>query len=238
MKFLIHIGVLVVSSLLLGGCARQVESVKGQYSDVWTNRLADYRAGVKAQQGVLINDVARYRTILVSAKTSSEGTKSAIAGIRQAMDFAFRLRGRLVVLERFEKKRSTSPTMGLWDAWFYTEFDQLKELMKNWGERRQRFSERLADKSRPYSNLWTDWVKLLSDHAMLTGGVKEVLQLHTEMKGYVSDYARAERADNRRRKALARALMAFSQQMQQQQILYELRRPRTCTTIGNSTTCY
>ncbi len=122
-------------------------------------------------------------------------------------------------------------------AWVQGEVHTLADLD---AASRRHIADFVRESSDPTSTVswYAEYEAILRERGLIDGAAKELSLLWTEVDGYSKDMAIARQIDQERRQRFARAMMAISQYVYQQQMLNALNRPRTCTAIGNTVTCY
>ena len=239
--------VLIIAGGLVS-CASQVPTVRQQHLSSWERQLQVYRtqqAAEIAQMRAATEASSRIDFVgdpQAWAKFAAN-TKSTLAKIETASE----LDGRIAQLSEFVTEMNRDPAPGVMDAWFIREADRVKSAVQWHSDLSQQFLGRSDDLLRSDFPHWmkeaTEVSKwrghILGRHKELELDYKQALAYYHDMGRVAADH----KAAAERQAQVAPALMALGGSLlilnaQQQQLYGTLNRPRTCTLVRNTISCF
>ncbi len=233
---------IILLGLLTASCTAHRESVNRQWSEVWKERAVEYEAEIVRYEEDLSTEWDGFLEVLESNPNDVEAYSASLENLALLVFYKAEAEGRAATLAKYRDFMADERTWGIVSAWFGDQAQKLADLNDKTTARAEAFFARLSDSDESYPNWLNDAERVYQERGLVSGAADELLRLWREVQAYSDDYAAAEQADYEEQQRMAAALQSLGNSMQQysyqQQMLYEMQRPRTCYPTGYSVTCY
>jgi len=238
----------IIAAASMVGCeTTAVQSVHDRYLQTWNEQLQQYYEQYKEWEAVIKENDVRIGQQVASAPEKERWAVliNGVFDLGGQIEKAFEIAGRGEALKAFLAHVQSGPAPGMTDGWFVRQIDELKQRAQSVDQESQTFIANFEQKVRQGVHWIAEVEAIYRARGYVSGYHKELQSLYQQAAGHFGDLQRAGYADHQRAQKqaqAAQALMLFgmylNQMQYQQQLLNTLNRPRTCTSTGNSITCY
>jgi len=238
--------VFVISACQSGAPTGQVGETNRRYLEIWNSRLDGYR-----QQYVSLDAEIRKEADQFANGIQQTAGMQWPDLVRPTLDLAARIRelhriaGRGETLSRFIAHMQTYPTPGLTEVWFQNEAADWQQAAQRTDKTTQQFLSGFEQKVQVSADWMREIEELVTQQGIVEGTGQELDALYRQALAFYGDVGEARAQDQyaeQQRQRASAALFAMGAYMNQlnyqQQLLNTFNRPRTCSTLGNSITCF
>jgi hypothetical protein len=233
----------IVFLLLAGRADAADDTLRNKYLAAWAARLDGYRGEYVRQDSALRKDIAAGTERIFGSETVE--WRELVGPV---MEYSIKIRenftiaGRGETIKRFIAHIQTNPTPGLTEVWFQTEVAELQRRAQVVDGGTQAFLASLNDRIE-MSNAWILEIEQLARaQGMVVGTVQELPLLFQNAQSYYRELRQTRAEDQRQaeqqRQRMLDSLAVLGQLNYQQQLLNTLNRPRTCSRVGRTVTCF
>ena len=231
----------------------EAASAHKKYLKAWEKQLEQYKTEYVQQEQVLRASGSRAFAdhFAASAATTSETDYWAGVG-RISFQYAVAIQelrviaGRGETIKAFIAHMKEKPTAGLSDVWFQQQLEFVNREAQRADRQNAEFLVALEKQSKTGFVLnehgMPTWLTALDYVAQSRGTVvgryQELQSLYQQALKYYGDMAQRQIEVAQRAQAFAALGNMLLNMSYQQQLLDTLNRPRTCTRIGHTTTCF
>lgn len=229
------------------GCVQnRTQAVDTFYTNRLNQRLAQYTADEQTakQQVQLVVSSFSKSSPLATQTAGAVAPKYTVEDALMAIFEAGRADAHRTVLTRFMNEAAASNQVGAMSSWVSNQATLVISLNEDansgWVSLQQQAKSNPND-----PNLMTGLVRFVSKRGIVKGAAEELQMIQNDIKGYAVDYASAAQQQVQEEARLQAALSSLSTFAYQQQELANERaaiaainRPVTCSSFGNSVSCF